>query len=90
MSRKIDNLVLGTVNAPWRRQIDAATLAALIVAGDIDTWLPHLTTFFTEVRAELALAFADQHSIPRADLCATYDAIRLKTGETSPALEALF
>ena len=87
-SAQIDNLVLGTVNASWKRSIDAETLAQLIGAGQVGDFLPHVATFFGEVRQELILAFADAHGVSAVALRQTYEAVRAATGETNAALEA--
>lgn len=44
--------------------------------------------FFTEVRPELVLEFAERHAIPIQDLAASYEAMKSTTGESSPALES--
>ena len=84
----IDNLVLGTVNASWKREIDAATLAALMKAGKVDGWLVHLATFFGEVRSQLILLFADAHGVSKADLFLTYSKVKVMTGEANLSLES--
>lgn len=83
-----DNLVLGTVNAPWKRYIDAVTLAEKIATGEIEEWLCHLATFFGEVNPQLIFEFAENHAIPRQALKTTYKAVKARTGESCPALEA--
>ncbi len=35
-NKSIDNLVLGTVNASWKHEIDADTLACAVSAGDVE------------------------------------------------------
>ncbi len=72
----VDNLVLGTVNSPWKTLIDAETLVARLSSGGADEWLPHLATFFGEVRAELILAFAVHHAVPADTLRASYIAVQ--------------
>ncbi len=47
--KSIDRLVLGTVNASYRTELDAGQLARAILIADVDTKLPHLATFFGEV-----------------------------------------
>lgn len=84
---KVDNLVLGTVNAPWKRSIDADTLAALIATTKVDGWQVHLATFFAEVRSSLILAFAQTHGISVPALLASYTMIKAQTGETNADLE---
>ena len=84
---RIDNLVLGTVNASWRRSIDADTLAQAIASGGVDEWLVHLATFFSEVRAPLIRDFAAAHGISPAQLAASYTQVRERTGERNCSLE---
>jgi hypothetical protein len=83
----IDNLVLGTVNAPWKRSIDADTLARAVSTGEVGDWLVHLATFFSEVRSGLVLAFANAHHITMPDLSAAYTRVKGLTGEYNAALE---
>ena len=84
----VDKLVLGTVNAPYRRSIDAATLRSCLAKLDLDQWLVHVATFFTDVAPELVFKFADQHGIARSKLAKAYLAMKRKTGEQNPDLEA--
>jgi hypothetical protein len=86
---RIDNLVLGTVNAPWKTAISAEDLAHLVDAGQVDEHLLHLASFFGEVRPELILAFAEAHGISRLALRRTYNLVRVRTGEENNALTAL-
>lgn len=83
----IDNLVLGTVNAPWKRSIDAEALACAVNTGQVDGWLVHLATFFSEVRTGLILAFATAHHISAPALLAAYTKVKALTGETNATLE---
>jgi len=83
----IDQLVLGTTNAPYRRTIDAADLVARLTSREWQNWIAHVVTFFTEVRPELVLQFARFHAIPIQDLAAAYRSMKSATGETNPALE---
>jgi hypothetical protein len=85
----IDDLVLGTTNAPYRRSISAVELAACLVANASSGWTVHVVTFFRDVRPELILQFAARHDISTACLAAAYHDIRARTGEVSPALEAV-
>lgn len=89
-SASIDNLVLGTVNASWKHAIDAETLAFAVGAGEVDGWMVHLATFFSEVRSGLILAFATAHGISLAALSATYAKVKVMTGEFNLPLEAAF
>jgi len=84
----VDKLVLATVNAPYRRSIDAATLRACLATLDLDPWLVHVATFFTDVAPELVFKFADQHGIARSQLAKAYLAMKRRTGERNPDLEA--
>lgn len=84
----VDKLVLATVNAPYKRAIDATTLQASLVKLDLDRWLVHVATFFTDVAPELVFKFADQHGISRSKLAEAYLAVKSRTGERNPNLEA--
>jgi PHD/YefM family antitoxin component YafN of YafNO toxin-antitoxin module len=84
----VDKLVLATVNAPYKRAIDAVTLQASLTKLDFDQWPVHIATFFTDVTPELVFKFADRHRISRSKLAEAYLAIRKKTGERNPDLEA--
>ena len=88
--KNIDQLVLGTTNAPYRRTINATELVARLTSRDWQNWTAHVVTFFTEVRPELVLQFARLHAIPLRDLAAAYRSMKSATGETSPALERAF
>lgn len=83
----VDELVLGTTNASFRRLISADELAACLRCGDVGKWKVHLTTFFTEVRPELVLLFAQRYGVSLQALTAAYGSIRSATGECSPTLE---
>lgn len=85
---KVDSLVLGTVNASFKKALDAETLALSIKKADVETWMSHVATFFLEVKAHLVIAFAKAHGITIAALKATYDKIKALTGETNKALDA--
>jgi len=84
----IDQLVLGTTNAPYRRTMNAADLVARITSRDWHDWTAHVVTFFTEVRPELVLEFARFHAIPIQDLATSYRSMKSATGEANPALES--
>lgn len=84
----VDRLVLATVNAPYKRAIDATTLQASLTKLDLDQWLVHVATFFTDVAPELVFKFADQHGISRSKLAKAYLAVKRRTGERNPNLEA--
>lgn len=82
-----DRLVLSTVNAPYRRRVDAQTLAQCLRTGDAGNWLVHLATFFVDVRPDLVIRFAGRHGIELETLAQTYRSVRDQTGEGSPDLE---
>jgi len=75
--------VLATVNAPYRRQLDAQQLAyylenhaaARTVAG-------HMSTFFGEVATEMQMAFAQQFGISKPELVAAARAFAQYSGES--------
>lgn len=81
-------MVMGTVNASWKTALNADTLAQLVAAGDVETALPHLATFYGEVRDTLILDFARNHGISRVQLASTYKTVKALTGEKNSALEA--
>lgn len=85
--KAVDQLVLGTTNAPYRRTINSTDLVACLTSRDWQNWIAHVVTFFTEVRPELVLKFARLHGIPIQDLAAAYRSMKSATGETNPALE---
>jgi hypothetical protein len=87
--REIDDLVLGTTNAPYRRSIRAKELVDALASGESGTWTVHVATFFTDVRPELILRFAKFHGIPARKLTSAYAEIKQATGEANPALENL-
>jgi excisionase family DNA binding protein len=88
--REVDELVLGTTNAPYKKAISAAQLAKHLASNRTRPWIVHLATFFTDVRPELILKFASIHGISKSDLATTYRAVKAATGEANPRLEAAF
>ena len=84
----VDKLVLATVNAPYKRSIDAAALRDGLAMRKLDPWLVHVATFFTDVTPGLVFEFADRHGISRSRLAEAYLAMKRKTGERNPELEA--
>jgi hypothetical protein len=84
----VDKLVLATVNAPYKRNIDVATLQACLLKLKLDQWLVHVATFFTDVAPELVFEFAERHGISRTKLAKAYLAMKRRTGEQNPVLEA--
>jgi excisionase family DNA binding protein len=87
--REIDDLVLGTTNAPYRKSITAAELAKGLASGKSEPWTVHVATFFTDVKPELILKFAEMHGISRRVVASNYRALKVATGEANPALEAI-
>jgi hypothetical protein len=83
----VNKLVLATVNAPYKRSIDAATLQNCLAKRNLDQWPVHIATFFTDVAPELVFKFAAQHGISRSTLAKAYLAMTKKTGERNPDLE---
>jgi hypothetical protein len=84
----VDKLVLATVNAPYKRIIDAKTLAGCLAEAEPGGWSVHLATLFTDVRPDLVLAFAAAHGLSKSQLAQAYFAIKNRTGEQNPDLEA--
>ena len=87
--REVDELVLGTSNAPYRRSITAAALAKSLASGKSEPWKVHIATFFTDVKPKLIFEFAEMHGISKRALASTYRALKASTGEGNPALEAI-
>jgi excisionase family DNA binding protein len=85
--REVEVLVLGTTNAPYRRSITATELARGLASGKGEPWTVHVATFFTDVKPELILRFAETHGISKRLLTSTYRAMKAATGEANPALE---
>jgi hypothetical protein len=84
----VDKLVLGTVNAPYKRSISASALQICLAKADLSDWPVHVATFFTDVSPELVFGFARNHGISKSDLAQVYLAMKAKTGESNPELEA--
>lgn len=89
-TRDGDLLVLSTTNAPYRRRIDAQTLAESIRTGDAGSWTVQVATFFVDVHPELVVRFAERHEIDFETLARSYRSLRDETGERSIDLEAEF
>jgi|ERR1700726_3413529 hypothetical protein len=85
----VDKLVLATVNAPYKRDITASTLAECMLKADSGDWLVHVATFFTDVSPALIFTFAASHGIPRIKLAQAYLAVKSTTGELNLDLEAV-
>jgi hypothetical protein len=88
VGKAVDKLVLATVNAPYRRKISGRTLAACLGRAEPADWAVHVATFFTDVSPRLIQAFAAAHGLSRSDLARAYLAMRSRTGERNPDLEA--
>ena len=84
----VDRLVLATVNAPYKRDIDVATLLRCIAEAKLDGWPVHVATFFTDLTPHLVLGFAGNHGISEAKLAEAYRAMKAETGEQNLDLEA--
>lgn len=81
----VDELVLGTVNAPYKASIDAEGLAAALRAPDPEKY--HLNTFFTDVSVRLIVRFALNHGISFNELRAAYEAFLARGGISYPNFE---
>jgi hypothetical protein len=78
-------LVLATVNAPYREQIDAATLAHCLTNPAAAKAKPgHMSSFFGEVDPTLQVDFAASFDIPYATLVAGAKAFAEYSGESYP------
>jgi hypothetical protein len=86
--REVDELVLSTTNAPYKKVISAAELAKHLASSGTGRWHVHIATFFTDVRPDLILKFAAIHGVSKSDLVTSYEAVKAATGEASPRLEA--
>lgn len=84
----VDSLVLSTTNAPYKRDITVATLAECIFAAEFGDWLVHVAAFFGDVSPDLVLRFASVHGISKSKLAEAYRAMKAKTGQQNPDLEA--
>ncbi|WP_349371972.1 hypothetical protein [Salinarimonas sp.] len=84
---RTDLLVLGTVNAPLKRQMASTDLVQCLASEDPDPWLVHIAAFFTEVSPDLIVSFADGHGVDRRSLARTYFATKTRTGILHEQLE---
>ena len=87
--REVDDLVLGTTNAPYKKSITAAALAKSLASGKSEPWTVHVATFFTDVKPQLIFEFAEMHGVSRRVLASSYRTVKAATGEGNPALEAI-
>jgi hypothetical protein len=78
-------LILSTVNAPHSVQLDAQALAHCLIDPAAARAVPgHMSSFFSEVRPELQVAFAGQYNISREQLVAAATAFADYSGERYP------
>ena len=81
-------LVLATVNAPYREQLDAQGLAKCLRDHAVAKAKPgHVSSFFGEVTPELQIAFARLFGISPAELAAAAKAFALYSGQSYPLAE---
>jgi hypothetical protein len=86
--RDVDLLVLNTVNASWRRRIDAATLAACLGGTRSQrNWSAHVRTFFEDVPREAMLRFMVAHRLEPRAVLETYRTLRGRVEAGNDALE---
>ena len=77
-------LVLGTVNAPYSKQLDAQELAYCLQNEKAAKAVPgHMSSFFGEVKLNLQLDFASQFNISVGELISSAKAFAEYSGETS-------
>jgi hypothetical protein len=84
----VDKLVLATVNAPYKREISVTILKKCLMKAEPGDWVVHLASFFTDVNPNLIFDFAALHGISKSALAQAYLAVKIKTGELNPDLEA--
>ena len=87
-SVSVDELVLGTVNASYKREITASALEACLRSAELGDWPVHIASFFTEVSPNLVFSFAALHGISKSELARAYSTMKSKTGEFNPDLES--
>ena len=68
--------------------ISADQLTVCLSSCESGSWKVHVATFFTEVRPELVLRFAELHGVSMSELASAYHAMKVVTGEANPVLEA--
>ncbi|PYB69691.1 hypothetical protein [Rhizobium wuzhouense] len=87
--KPIDSLVLGTVNAPYSKKLDAAGLVACILDPDESKAAAGpMSSFFYEISPALQMQFAEAHSIPTAALRAAAAAFDTWSGQKNHLLVA--
>jgi len=78
-------LVLTTVNASHRRELDADELARYLLDLDAAKGVPgHMSVFFGEISPSVQIAFAVSQGISRVQLVAAAKAFAAYSGETYP------
>jgi hypothetical protein len=81
----VQALVLGTVNAPYSKQLDAQELASCLLDHAKAKTVPgHMSSFFGEVKPALQIDFAGQFNITKAQLVTAAKAFALYSGESYP------
>lgn len=82
MSQNIDSLVMTTVNAPYGNMLDRQTLVfCLKNPTDVRFFSGPMSSFFTDVSAELKREFADFHGITEIEMNAASDAFSAWSGK---------
>lgn len=77
--------ILTTVNAPYRRKLDAQVLAHCLTHPEAARAAPgHMSAFFGEVSPDLQKAFAREFHISEATLIAAAKTFGTYSGETYP------
>ena len=67
--KKMQSMLLTTVNAPYRTRMDGSQLAAALSAGDVS--LGQVNSFFMETSVKDQKAFAKLHGVPGRVLVAS-------------------
>lgn len=85
IKRMSPDLVLTTVNAPYRRQLDASEMVGFLLDPSAARSVPgHMSSFFGEVRPELQIEFASMFGISRQQLVAAAKSFAAYSGEDYP------
>jgi hypothetical protein len=78
-------LILTTVNAPYRKQLEAQELANCLLDPTAAKGLPgHMSSFFGEVTPDQQIAFAHLFNITTEQLVAAAKAFAAYSGESYP------
>jgi hypothetical protein len=56
--------------------------------AELGIWSIHVATFFTDVDADLEFRLSASHGIAKYELAEAYLAMKVRTDESNPALEA--